>query len=229
MMEVNVQKQQVGEYAASLVHTDMVVGLGTGSTVKYFVEALARRVQLEGLQITGVTTSKRTAELAQRLGITIVDIDEVDQIDLTIDGADRVNRRLEGIKGGGAALLFEKIVARNSKRNIWIVDESKVSDVLGGFPLPVEVVQYGVEHLMQLFTGAQLQPVLRRTSDQQPLVTDNGNYIIDLHVAQIKQPKELADWLANQVGVVEHGLFLDICDEVIVGGDTMRILTAQPA
>ncbi|MDR3190315.1 MAG: ribose-5-phosphate isomerase RpiA [Lactobacillaceae bacterium] len=218
------QKQQVGEYVAQLVPNHCVVGLGTGSTVRFFVEALGRRVQTEGLQITGVTTSNKTAKLATELGIPLADVDAVDYIELTIDGADRVDQQLRGIKGGGAALLYEKIVAANSRKNIWIVDESKVCDTLGGFPLPVEVIAYGAEHLMQLFAEEGLYPSLRTTSEGTPLITDNGNQIIDLHLDVIEEPENLAAWLANQVGVVEHGIFLDLCDEVIVGGNEIRVL-----
>lgn len=223
-MDVVEQKKQVGKYAASLVEDKMTVGLGTGSTVKFFVDALAERVKNEGLDIIGVTTSNRTAEQATSLGIKIVDLDAVESIDLTIDGADRVNQQLDGIKGGGAALLFEKIVAINSKQNIWIVDETKLADPLGGFPLPVEVVTYGVGHLIELFAKADLHPVLRKDAAGETVVTDNGNYIIDLHLDQIENPVELADWLAQQVGVIEHGLFINIANHVIVAGEEIKVL-----
>ncbi|TYC49591.1 ribose-5-phosphate isomerase RpiA [Weissella muntiaci] len=223
-MDVTEQKRQVGKYAAGLVEDHMTVGLGTGSTVKFFVDALAERVNNEGLNIIGVTTSVRTAEQAQSLGIKIVDLDDVDEIDLTVDGADRVNKNLDGIKGGGAALLFEKIVAINSKKNVWIVDETKLADPLGGFPLPVEVVTYGVGHLNTLFANEGLKPVLRTDAAGETVVTDNGNYIIDLHLDTIEKPVELADWLSKQVGVIEHGLFINIANRVIVAGEEIKIL-----
>lgn len=223
-MDVTEQKRQVGKYAAGLVEDHMTVGLGTGSTVKFFVDALAERVNNEGLNIIGVTTSVRTAEQAQSLGIKIVDLDDVDEIDLTVDGADRVNKNLDGIKGGGAALLFEKIVAINSKKNVWIVDETKLADPLGGFPLPVEVVTYGVGHLNTLFANEGLKPVLRTDAAGETVVTDNGNYIIDLHLDTLEKPVELADWLSKQVGVIEHGLFINIANRVIVAGEEIKIL-----
>lgn len=223
-MDVTEQKRQVGKYAAGLVEDHMTVGLGTGSTVKFFVDALAERVNNEGLNIIGVTTSVRTAEQAQSLGIKIVDLDDVDEIDLTVDGADRVNKNLDGIKGGGAALLFEKIVAINSKKNVWIVDETKLADPLGGFPLPVEVVTYGVGHLNTLFANEGLKPVLRTDAAGETVVTDNGNYIIDLHLDTVEKPVELADWLSKQVGVIEHGLFINIANRVIVAGEEIKIL-----
>jgi ribose 5-phosphate isomerase A len=223
-MDVTEQKRQVGKYAAGLVEDHMTVGLGTGSTVKFFVDALAERVNNEALNIIGVTTSVRTAEQAQSLGIKIVDLDDVDEIDLTVDGADRVNKNLDGIKGGGAALLFEKIVAINSKKNVWIVDETKLADPLGGFPLPVEVVTYGVGHLNTLFANEGLKPVLRTDAAGETVVTDNGNYIIDLHLDTVEKPVELADWLSKQVGVIEHGLFINIANRVIVAGEEIKIL-----
>lgn len=226
-MDIQAQKQQVGIYAAQLVENNTVVGLGTGSTVKFFVDALAERVQKEGLQIIGVTTSTRTAEQARSLGIKIVDLDEVESIDLTIDGADRVDNDLNGIKGGGAALLFEKIVAINSKRNVWIIDNTKIANPLGGFPLPVEVVKYGVKHLLNKFAEANLNPVLRVNEDGSTVETDNGGYIIDLHLDVIEKPEELANWLSNQVGVVEHGLFIGIANEVIIAGDEIKTMHRQ--
>ena len=136
-------KELVGKKAAEYVESGMTVGLGTGSTAYYFVEEIGRRVKEEGLEIVGVTTSLATKKQAEALGIPLKSVDEVDYIDVTIDGADEIAPDFSGIKGGGGALLFEKIVAEQSKSVIWIVDESKMVDYLGRFPLPVEVVPYG--------------------------------------------------------------------------------------
>ena len=143
-------KEMVGKQAATYIESGMTVGLGTGSTAYYFVEEIGRRVKEEGLDIIGVTTSKRTKEQAEKLGIPLKSVDEVDFIDVTVDGADEIAPDFSGIKGGGGALLFEKIVAEQSKRIIWIVDESKMVDYLGRFPLPVEVIPYGSEQLPKI-------------------------------------------------------------------------------
>ncbi|KRM18290.1 ribose-5-phosphate isomerase A [Ligilactobacillus hayakitensis DSM 18933 = JCM 14209] len=210
-------KALVGKKAVDWIKPDMIVGLGTGSTVKFMVDELGRRVNEEGLNVIGVTTSIRTKKQAESLGITIKDVDDVDHIDLTIDGADEISDDFQGIKGGGAALLFEKIVATKSKKNIWIVDESKLSKNIGSFPLPVEVIPYGSGTVLENFKQKGLNPKFRINEDGSLLKTDSGNYIIDLHLQEIKQPHELAEYLIHQVGVVEHGLFLDLVNTVIVG------------
>lgn len=210
-------KKAAGIEAAKLVENGMVVGLGTGSTVRFLVDELGRRVQEEGLQFTGVTTSRRTQEQAEGYGIKIVDVDDVDHIDVTIDGADEVDKNFDGIKGGGAALLWEKIVATNSNRIVWIVDETKVVDTIGAFPLPVEVIPFGAGHVISRFKDRGYNPVLRLDADGQPVRTDEKNYVVDLHLNRIDHPHELAEDLINTVGVVEHGLFLNMVDMVIVG------------
>ncbi|GGI14045.1 ribose-5-phosphate isomerase A [Galliscardovia ingluviei] len=210
-------KKAAGIEAAKLVENGMVVGLGTGSTVRFLVDELGRRVQEEGLQFTGVTTSRRTQEQAEGYGIKIVDVDDVDHIDVTIDGADEVDKNFDGIKGGGAALLWEKIVATNSNRIVWIVDETKVVDTIGAFPLPVEVIPFGAGHVISRFKDRGYNPVLRLDADGQPVRTDEKNYVVDLHLNRIDHPRELAEDLINTVGVVEHGLFLNMVDMVIVG------------
>ncbi|KRM88843.1 ribose-5-phosphate isomerase RpiA [Liquorilactobacillus vini] len=221
-------KQQVGNKAVDLIHDQMIVGLGTGSTVKYLVEALGEKIKHENLTITGVVTSKATAALAQKCGISLKTVDQVDHIDLTIDGADEISSDYQGIKGGGAALLFEKIVATNSQKNIWIVDQSKLVDKLGKFPLPVEVIPYGSQKIFERFVKEDYQPTFRLTSTGQKKKTDSGNYIIDLHLQQIKHPHQLALKLKRQVGVVEQGLFLDLVNMIIVGTvDGPKIIQAR--
>lgn len=215
-------KQMAGIEAAKYVEDGMIVGLGTGSTAKFMVDEIGRRIKEEGLSIIGVTTSKETERQALALGIPLKGIDEVPYVDLTIDGADEISEDFQGIKGGGAALLFEKIVATYSKKCIWIVDESKLVKKLGKFPLPVEVVPYGSQQLVQLFEGKGYAPVLRTTPDGEVLVTDGGHYIIDLHLKEIDDPITLGAYLDQLVGVVEHGLFLQIVSTVIVGGETVR-------
>lgn len=210
-------KQMVGIEAATHVTSGMVVGLGTGSTAYYMVEEIGRRVKEEGLDIIGVTTSKATETQALALGIPLKSIDDVTQVDVTIDGADEISADFQGIKGGGAALLFEKIVASYSKKNIWIVDESKLVDKLGKFPLPVEVIPYGSTQLVNLFAAKGMSPTLRQEANGDILKTDSANYIIDLQLDRINSPKELGPWLSNLAGVVEHGLFLDVVTTVIVG------------
>lgn len=210
-------KKAAGIEAAKLVENGMTAGLGTGSTVRFFVDELGRRVKEEGLEFTGVTTSRRTKEQAEGYGIRIVDIDQVDHIDVTIDGADEVDRDFNGIKGGGAALLWEKIVAVNSRRIVWIVDESKVVDTIGRFPLPVEVIPFGERHILDRFKERGYSPVLRMDGQGQPVLTDEHNHIIDLHLERIDHPQDLAQDLITTVGVVEHGLFLNMVDTVIVG------------
>ena len=216
-MNQNELKRLVGEKSVEWIKDGMIVGLGTGSTVRYMVDALGRRVVEEGLNITGVTTSNATAKQATELNIPLRSVDEVDHIDLVIDGADEISRDFQGIKGGGAALLFEKIVAVNSKKVLWIVDESKMVDKLGAFPLPVEVIPYGSQKLFERFEAKGLNPTFRKKEDGSLLLTDSDNYIIDLHLGQIDDPHSLADYLDKQVGVVEHGLFLDMVNDVIVG------------
>ena len=203
-------KQLAGIEAAKFVKDGMIVGLGTGSTAYYMVEEIGRRMREEGLRITGVTTSNATKEQAEKLGIPLKSIDEVPVVDLTID---------QGIKGGGAALLFEKIVATYSKETIWIVDSSKLVHKLGKFPLPVEVIPYGSQQLLRIFDEKGFQPVLRTDENGEVLTTDGGHYIIDLHLEVIEQPESLATYLDELVGVVEHGLFLNMVSKVVVGSE----------
>ena len=191
-------KQLVGEKAAEYVTEGMVVGLGTGSTAYYMVEALGKRVK-EGLTITGVTTSTRTKEQAEQLGIPLKTIDEVEKVDVTIDGADEIDAHYQGVKGGGGALLFEKIVADYSKKVIWIVDESKMVETLGAFPLPIEVLPYGSQQLMRIFDEKGFQPSMRKNEAGENYLTDGGHYIIDLHMAKIEDPQSLALWL-DEIG-----------------------------
>ncbi|MFS8949658.1 ribose-5-phosphate isomerase RpiA [Streptococcus australis] len=209
-------KEQVGIKAAEFVTDGMIVGLGTGSTAYYFVAELGRRIKEEGLQITAVTTSSVTYDQAAGLGIPLKAIDDVEVVDLTVDGADEVDPALNGIKGGGGALLMEKIVATNSKDYIWIVDESKQVETLGAFKLPVEVVQYGAENLFRHFEKKGYSPAYRER-DGQRFVTDQGNFIIDLDLKVIPDAEALAEELDRTVGVVDHGLFLGMVSKVIVG------------
>ncbi|EOH91496.1 ribose-5-phosphate isomerase RpiA [Enterococcus villorum] len=210
-------KKAAGIEAAKYVKDGMIVGLGTGSTAYYMVGEIGRRMREEGLTITGVTTSMQTKEQAEKLGIPLKSIDEVSEVDLTIDGADEISKDFQGIKGGGAALLFEKIVATYSKQTIWIVDESKLVNQLGKFPLPVEVIPYGSQQLMRIFQEKNYHPVLRKTNTGETLRTDSGHYIIDLHLEVIDDPESLATYLDQLVGVVEHGLFLNMVSTIIVG------------
>lgn len=214
-MMVNL-KEQVGIKAGEFVTDGMIVGLGTGSTAYYFVAELGRRIKEEDLRITAVTTSSVTYELAEGLGIPLKAIDDVEVVDLTVDGADEVDPALNGIKGGGGALLMEKIVATNSKDCIWIVDESKQVETLGSFKLPVEVVQYGAENLFRHFEKKGYSPAYRE-KDGQRFVTDQGNFIIDLDLKVISDAEALAEELDRTVGVVDHGLFLGMVSKVIVG------------
>lgn len=217
------QKKLVGEYAAHFVKDKMIVGLGTGSTAKYLVEALAQRIKDEKLEITCVATSEVTSQQAKSLQMNVVDLASVDQIDLTIDGADEISPEFHGIKGGGGALLYEKVVAMNSKENIWIVDESKLVDTLGAFPLPVEIIQFGHEKTFAQFYEMGYQPSYRLDQHGEKFITDAGNFIIDLHLENIDNPEAFADKLIKTVGVVEHGLFIDIVDRVVVGNEAGEV------
>lgn len=208
-------KQLAGEKAAEYVKDGMIVGLGTGSTAYYFVEAVGRMVQ-NGLKIVGVTTSIATQKQAESLGIPLKSVDEVDHIDVTVDGADEVAPDFSGIKGGGGALLFEKIVAERSDNIIWVVDESKMVDKLGRFKLPVEVVCYGADRLFQDFEKWGYKPTFRMKEGKR-FLTDSQHYIIDLDVFPIENPKEFGASLKCLTGVVEHGLFTNLTSTVLIG------------
>ncbi|AVF25473.1 ribose-5-phosphate isomerase A [Paenibacillus larvae subsp. larvae] len=213
MEEQNNQKKRAAEEAVHLVEDGMTLGLGTGSTVFYFLQALARR---RGLNIRGVSTSGQTTRLASELGIPLVKLGDTGGLDLTIDGADEVDERMQGIKGGGGALLYEKIVASYSRYNVWIVDSGKRVKQLGKFPLPVEVVPFALRPVQELFRHKEWKPRLRLKGDT-PFLTDSQNVILDLHLQSIPDPAALAGQLNAIPGVVEHGLFLGMTQRVIVG------------
>ncbi|TSO26674.1 ribose-5-phosphate isomerase RpiA [Lactobacillus sp. LL6] len=210
-------KKEAATQAAMMVKPNSVLGVGTGSTVAFFIDALGKRKNEEGLELKHiVTTSNRSKKQLESLGFKVDELSDVDQVDLTVDGADRVDDQLDGIKGGGGALTLEKNVAVNSKQIIWIVDESKLVHHLGGFALPVEVLPISCEQNFRKFQEEGLKPRWRMTDEGKRYITHYGNYIIDLAADPVPAPHGLADYLDHTVGVVEHGLFLDMCDEVII-------------
>jgi len=211
------EKKLAAEYSVNYIEDGMIVGLGTGSTVEYMLYKLAERIK-EGLHITAVSTSRSTTQLATSLGINISRLSDVEELDITIDGADEVDENLNGIKGGGGALLHEKIVAYNSKQNIWIVDSTKLVKTLGKFPLPVEVLQFGSTHLCVHLESNGFRPKFRIKGDSR-FITDNNNYIIDLKMEEILNPAGLDAELKKFPGVIETGLFYGIADLVIAGID----------
>lgn len=211
-------KMNVGIKAVDFVKDGMTVGLGTGSTAYYFIDELGRRLRKGELKdIQAVATSVRSQDQAEQLGIRVINIDMVDRIDLLVDGADEATTTFWGIKGGGGALLYEKIVAVASNRIIWVVTEDKLVNTLGQFPLPIEVVPFGSFRLMNEFRRMGMSPTFRRRENDTLFTTDAGNYIIDLHLNAIPNPHQLALELDRTVGVIEHGLFLDMADTILVG------------
>lgn len=217
------EKQLAAEKSTEFIKDGMTLGLGTGSTVFFLINKLAKLVK-DGLNVKCVSTSHQTSELAKGLGIKIVDLDEVDHIDLTIDGADEVDIKLNGIKGGGGALLFEKIVATTSEKVIWIIDSSKYVDKLGKFPLPVEVIPFGSDHIIKKFFARGYNPK-RRMNGEDIYRTDSGNEIVDLHLNEINDSIKLERDIKLIPGVVEVGLFNNIVDVLIIGrNDSTEIL-----
>jgi ribose 5-phosphate isomerase A len=211
-------KNLVGTKAADLVRDGMVVGLGTGSTAKYAIMRLGERMRKKEINVIGIATSKASAELAKKEGIPLATLDEHQLIDITIDGADEVDPNLDLIKGMGGALLWEKIVASCTKREIIIIDESKLVDVLGTkSPLPVEVLTFGWKKVLRTLAKYECKAVLRMKEGKR-FITDSGNYIIDCKFERIEEPGVLEKDINNIPGVIENGLFLGIAETILVGG-----------
>src|ERR1700733_3364652 len=222
-------KQAAAEAAVALVENGMVVGLGTGSTATLAVDALGKRVQ-QGLRIIGVPTSDHTGNQARGLGIPISSLGEHAELDLTIDGADEIQRGpLDLIKGRGGALLREKMVASASRRLIIIADETKLVDRLGAhFAVPVEVVQFGWQSSERKLQKLGAKTKLRPGPDEKPYVTDGGNFIVDCLFGPIEAPTALDQELNSVVGVVEHGLFLKMTSRAIVAGQNgVKVLAPE--
>ncbi|WP_375281725.1 ribose-5-phosphate isomerase RpiA [Pseudooctadecabacter sp.] len=215
--------------ASQYVEDGMKVGLGTGSTAAWLVKCLGERVQEEGLKITGIPTSSRTAALAREVGLDVMSLDEARWLDVTIDGADEYDGNLNLIKGGGGSLLQEKIVATASDQMIVIADASKSVETLGSFPLPIEVVPFGWQTTKVLVEETLIgmdvlgRKVTLRMNGEAPFYTDEGNHILDLHLNRIGNARQLS-LVMNQIpGVVENGLFIDICDIVVIGHGDGRV------
>ena len=221
-MSADLEKRAAGEAAAALVRDGMTVGLGTGSTAAFFVRALGERAWRESLSLRCVATSRATESLAAEMGLQLVELDEAGEIDLTVDGADEIGPGLALIKGGGAALLREKLVWEASRRCVVIADAAKRVGELGRFPLPVEVVAFGhrttARRLFDALSECDLGAAPRlRVKDGAPVLTDGGGVIYDIPCGVIPDPSALADALKAVTGVVDHGLFIDLADEALVG------------
>lgn len=218
-MSQDEQKRLAGEAAAALVETGMTVGLGTGSTAAHFIRALAAR----RLDVVCVSTSAATETLANGLGLRTQPLDQTREIDLTVDGADEIGPGLSLIKGGGAALLREKLVWEASRRCVVIADAAKRVGTLGRFPLPIEVVRFGQVHtanqIADVLTDFGFAPARLRVKDSAAVVTDEGHVIYDCAPGAIEEPHLLASALKSITGVVDHGLFLDLADEGLIGTD----------
>ena len=234
-MNAEDQKRAVGEAAAALVDESIaVLGLGTGSTAVWFVRALAQRLAANGLQPPKcVATSRATETLGRSVGLVMTDLDEAGAVDLTVDGADEIGPGLSLIKGGGGALLREKLVWEASHRCVVIADAGKRAPLLGRFPLPIEVISFGhattlkriIEGLAD--SGVAAEPALRRMTDGAPFVTDGGNYIYDAPCGAILDPAGVEAALKSITGVVDHGLFLGLADVALIGTDE-GVVTLRP-
>ena len=216
------EKQRSAEAACEYVKDGMIVGLGTGSTAEFAVKKIGELVR-NGLSIRGIPTSDTTKILAESEGIPLIDFSETMFIDLTIDGADEIDANLNMIKGGGAALLREKIVASASREKIIIVSSSKLVQQLGAFPLPVEVIPFGWQVVFNQLESLQGNPELRLKQGQ-PSVTDQGNFIVDCHFRKIENPEQLDQHLNMIPGVVENGLFINLCTRMIMADGENIIL-----
>ena len=218
-MDIDDAKRIAGIEAAKFVNTGMKVGLGTGSTVKHTVVELGRRVKHEGLEIVGVPTSIATERLAIEVGIPLIELSDVECLDIVIDGADEYDPNFQLIKGGGAALLREKIVAQQSSAMVVVADDRKKVETLGNFPLPIEITPFA--HLTTVTALGNLLecPVSLRMDGEKPLITDNGNLIADAHTGPtISNPIKLENDILHIAGVVQVGLFNNMCDAVVLAG-----------
>jgi ribose 5-phosphate isomerase A len=223
------EKQAAARASLCFVHEGNIVGLGTGSTAAYAVRFLAERVQA-GLKIRGIPTSVATKEVAEGLGIPLTTLDDFPQIDVTIDGADEIDPDLRLIKGGGGALLREKIAASASRQLVIIADSTKQVSVLGRFPLPVEVVPFARPVVAKKITALGASVSLRADAAGKPFITDEGHYILDCNFGQIPDPSALASQLKAVPGVVEHGLFIGMANVVLIGsGDKVLELRRRMA
>jgi len=226
-------KRQAAARALEHVRDGMKLGLGTGSTARHFVELLGERVRA-GLHVVCVPTSEVTRADAQRCGIALTTLDDIDRLDLTVDGADEVDPALDLIKGGGGALLREKIVAAASDRMIVIADDSKWVETLGRFPLPVEVIPFGLSATRRAMdrafaeSGVAGQMVVRKGGDGHAFVTDGGHWIVDAHLGRIADAPRLADLLNAIPGVVEHGLFIGLASTLVLAGSRGIRIVERP-
>lgn len=228
------KKTAAARAALAYVEDGMKLGIGTGSTAEAFVRLLAEKVG-EGINVTGVPTSERTARLCVELGVKLATLDEMPRLDLTVDGADEIDPQLNLTKGGGGALLREKIVAHASEMLVIIADDSKLVPALGAFPLPIEVNPFGLEATRQSIVDAYAElghsgEVRLRVRDGQPFETDGGHLILDASFGHISDPKALSDALHAIPGVVEHGMFIGMATlAVVAGSDGVRTLEAPQA
>jgi ribose 5-phosphate isomerase A len=232
-MDVEAQKRAAAAHALEFVKPGMRLGLGSGSTARHFVELLAERIR-GGLDVIAVPTSEATRSDAERLGVPLTTLDQMPELDLAIDGADEIAPDLTLIKGGGGALLREKIVASASARLVVIADESKWVSVLGRFALPVEVVPFGLAATRRAVEAAAAAAgctgpaLLRRARDGHAFVTDGGHFILDAALERITDPKSLADRLDGIAGVVEHGLFVGLANVAVLAGATGVRVVERP-
>jgi len=218
------EKEAAARASLQFVQDGQVVGLGTGSTAAHFITLLGRQVN-HGLKIRGIPTSERSRQQAASLGIPLTTLDECQVIDVTVDGADEVDPQLRLIKGGGGALLREKIVASATKQLIIVADASKRVPMLGKFPLPVEVIKFARALVAQKITALGADVQIRLQPDGQPFLTDENNYILDCRFGQISNADALARKLSEMPGIVEHGLFIGMASIVLVanGGDVVEL------
>jgi ribose 5-phosphate isomerase A len=222
------QKREAAKRALDLVEPGMRLGLGTGSTARHFVDLLGEKVA-NGLKVRCVATSEATLAQANGLGVPMTTLDDMPELDLTIDGADEIDPKLRLIKGGGGALLREKIVAAASRRMAVIADATKLVRCLGAFPLPVEVAPFGLaatrQHIERAIAGLGLAGPIRLRGEAKPFVTDGGHYILDCSLGAIADPERLAETLSRIPGVVEHGLFIGYAQTAIVArGESVDVL-----
>lgn len=223
--DIEEEKRLAAKEAVKFIRDNQVVGLGTGSNARYAILEIGEMVK-NGLKIQGVPTSMKTKELAESLNIPLMDINLVDSIDITIDGADEFTSDLVLIKGGGGALLREKIVASLTKEEIIVVDSSKKVDVLGKFKLPVEVIPFASNYVLTQMRSINGSGKIRMVSDK-PFITDQGNYIVDTDFGLISDPAGLSHQLKKIEGIVGHGLFINLTSRIIMG-DNGSTITFKP-